>query len=522
MTSVVSVSGRAGAGEGGVAAASPDVGLEVLDLRLAPSAAAAWLAAMLVVRAPAACGLGAAIVCAAVAVVVLVAAARGGEPAGPWRFVRAVSPSVALVLLVAAVTAGAGAAQVGSRESGRWADLAGAEVVVTGVVGGDPVALPPAWPGAPARESWLLTVESLAPDADPAQARRVRAPVRVLGPADGGASLGARVMVVGTVRDTPRGERPVALLIADGPARVLARAGPWWRAGETVRSAVQHLARPLTGDARALLPGVTVGDTSGVPADLTDALRVAGLTHLTAVSGAHFSLVAMLVLAGAGLVRVPRRARAPVVLAAMAAMVFVVHPSPSVLRAAVMGLVGVWALLLDRPARAPAALATSVVVLLVIDPWLAGEVGFALSALATAGIVVVAQPLAVRWSRWGRAAATALAVPVAAQLLCAPVIVLLTPSVSLYAVPANLVAGPAVAPATVLGLAAGVAEPWCHPLGQALAWAAGGACWWIGAVARCAAALPGARTAWLPGTVGAVVLALAGICVARLLLRPGR
>ncbi|MBD8058419.1 ComEC/Rec2 family competence protein [Cellulomonas sp. JH27-2] len=503
--------GVRGAGESDLSS-PPERGLEVLDLRLAPSAAVAWLAAMLVVRVPAPCGLVAALVCASTAGVVLGVRARTST----------ITPTVALALLVAAITAGTGAAQVASRESGRWADRVGAEVAVTGVVSGDPTALPAAWPGAPARASWLLTVESVAPVQDTAAAQRAHAPVRVLGPAGGGAFLGARVALVGVLRDTPRGERAVALLIADRPVRVLARAGPWWRAGEPIRTAEQRLAQSLTGDARALLPGVTVGDTSSVPPDLTDALRVAGLTHLTAVSGAHFSLVAMLALAGAGLARVPRRARAPVVLAAMVAMVLVVHPSPSVLRAAVMGLVGVWALLLDRPARAPAALAASVVVLLVIDPWLAGEVGFALSVLATAGIVVVAQPLAVRWSRWGRRTATVLAVPVAAQLLCAPVIVLLNPTLSLYAVPANLVAGPAVAPATVLGLGAGVVEPWCHPLAQALAWAAGGACWWIGAVARCAAALPGARTAWLPGVVGAAVLAIAGVCVARLLLRPRR
>ena len=151
---------------------------------------------------------------------------------------------------------------------------------------------------------------------------------------------------------------------------------------------------------------------------------------MTAVSGAHFSLVAALVLALTSAVRLPRPARAGLTVAAMAAMVLVVHPSPSVVRAAAMGLVALLGVLLGRPHRAPAALGATVVVLLVADPWLAGELGFVLSVLATGALVLLGGPLADRWAgALGRPVATALALPVAAQLVCAPVILLLTPAV---------------------------------------------------------------------------------------------
>ena len=206
----------------------------------------------------------------------------------------------------------------------------------------------------------------------------------------------------------------------------------------------------------------------------------------------------------------------------MAAMVLLVHPSPSVLRAAAMGLVAVLGVLVGRPHRAPAALSATVVLLLVVDPWLAAELGFVLSVLATGGLVLVGGPLAERWSpRCGRPLATALALPVAAQLVCAPAILAVTPTVALYAVPANLLVAPALAPATVLGLAAACTAGWWGAGAHVLALGSGAACWWIGAVARTAAAAPGAQVAWLPGWVGVVVLSVAGACVLRLVVVRG-
>ncbi|MEK8228568.1 ComEC/Rec2 family competence protein [Oerskovia sp. M15] len=113
-------------------------------------------------------------------------------------------------------------------------------------------------------------------------------------------------------------------------------------------------------------------------------------------------------------------------------------------------------------------------------------------------------------------AAFALAVPLTAQLACAPVLVLLDPSIATYAVPANLVAAPALVPATVLGVLATLVAPWFPLGGTVLAWPAGLAAWWIAAVARFFAALPGARLPWLGGAPGAAALAV--LTVAALVL----
>jgi competence protein ComEC len=350
--------------------------------------------------------------------------------------------------------------------------------------------------------------------------------VLVVGAADWGrVPYRARVEVTGRVSaDALRG-RTVAVLTTTAAPVVVERPPVWARASSAVRSDVRELAGRQPGDAGALLAAIVVGDTSRVPTDLTAALRASGLTHVTAVSGAHFSLVVALVLALATAARAPRWARAAAALVATAGTVALVHPDPSVQRAAAMGLVAVLGLVAGRRGQAPAALATGVVALLVVDPWLGGEIGFLLSVLATGGLVLAGRPLADRWAaRLGRPPAEALALPVAAQLCCAPVLLVLAPSVATYAVPANVLAAPAVGPATVLGLLAGLVDPVCAPLARALAACAGAACWWVGAVARLTSALPGARTDWLEGRAGVLTLVLAAAATMTLLLhrRPGR
>jgi len=99
-------------------------------------------------------------------------------------------------------------------------------------------------------------------------------------------------------------------------------------------------------------------------------------------------------------------------------------------------------------------LGLATIALLVLDPWYSRDFGFALSVCATAGLVLGSGPLAALLRRcMPRPLAVALAVPLAAQLACQPVLVLLEPVVPVYGVPANLLAAPAAPVATMAGLA---------------------------------------------------------------------
>ncbi|WP_258723716.1 ComEC/Rec2 family competence protein [Cellulomonas sp. NS3] len=415
------------------------------------------------------------------------------------------------MVLTCGVVAGvllAGASQLAARDAGDLDGLAasGATVTLTGTLTSEPARVRSGPPDAPPRYRATLAVDDVGTRGEH---RAASAPVTVLtGSPWPGVSYGARVVVRGRLAPGTPGRRAVALLQAGGTPALVEPPGGALLAVDAVRSGLRDVCAGLGADARGLVPGIAVGDTSALPDDLDRAMRDSGLTHVTAVSGAHFSIVGAGVLVLTGAAGLPRRARAAVVCAVMLGFVVLVHPGPSVLRAAAMGAVGLGALVLGRPARAVPALAAAVVVLLVADPWLARELGFVLSVVATSGLVLLAGPLARRWSGSARApVAYALAVPVAAQSVCAPVVLLLSPAVALYAVPANVLVAPAVAPATVLGLLAALVSPWWHAAGVILAELAGLACWWIATVARVAAALPGAQVAWTPGVVGLVLLA---------------
>lgn len=492
-------------------------GVGRLDLRLLPSAVAAWCAAAVVTLTPFAVPAGGVLV---VAGALLLASAR-------VRRARA-APAVLLVLVVAAAVLVAGGVQRGAARTAGLAVAAdrGTPVEVVGRVASPPRTL--AGGAGPTRVLVPLAAEEVRAAAT---GRLLAARVRVVlvlepEPRVRGHTVppvGARVVAQGRARPTGPAEPVAAAVAVESTPTVLSppRAWPAW--SSTTRADAARLAAALPGDAGALLAGVTVGDTAAVPDDLAQALRASGLSDLTAVSGAHFALVGTLVLAAAAAVRAPAPLRVLLVAGAGAALVLVVGPEPSVVRAAVMGAVGLVALLAGRRAAGPAALCTAVVVLLVHDPWLALAPGFALSVAATAGLVALGPHLVARWSPWcGRTGAAALAAPVAAQVGCLPVVLALWPALGVWSVPANLAVAPVVAPATVLGLAALLVAPWWWAGAEVLAAVAGAACWWIGAVARTVAVLPAATVPWLPGPAGAAAAALTATAAAVLLARQGR
>jgi competence protein ComEC len=348
---------------------------------------------------------------------------------------------------------------------------------------------------------------------------RLRAPVLVLARGRAWSMLlpGQRVRTSGRLGPARPGQPVAAVLSVRGPPGLEGRPSAVQRAAGSLRAGLRAASDGLPRDERGLLPGLVLGDVSRVPNDLEADFRTAGLTHLTAVSGANLAIVTGFVLLVGRQVGVRGRALPVLAAVAMAGFVVLARPQPSVVRAAAMGLVGLAALASGRPRRSVSALGATVVVLLLVDPWLSRSYGFALSVLATGGLVLLAPGWARHWQRRGVPGplAQALAVPLAAQLACAPVIVLLSGQVSLVALPANMLAAPAVAPATVLGVLATVASAAHEPTAQALAWAGGLFVWWVVAVAHRAADLPAAAFGW-PDSVGGALL-LAAVTVAAVL-----
>ena len=316
-----------------------------------------------------------------------------------------------------------------------------------------------------------------------------------------------------TVQRPSRKDLSVAVLTAAGRPR-FGEASPVQRAAQRVRSGFSEAARQaLPADQAAMLPALVLGDTSTVTGQTTTEFRIAGLTHLTAVSGANVTIVCGAMLLSAALVG-PRWA---VVLAGfgLVGFVIVVQPSASVLRAAVMGAVTLLAVLTHRRRQAVPALAASVIVLMVAAPQLAVDVGFALSVCATAGIVVLAPVWSARLQArgWPRPLAAAVSVAVVAQLVTAPLVAGISGTISVVAVAANLAVAGVIPPITVLGTGAAVCAAVWPPGAQLLIRFTGPELWWLLSVARAAATMPAAALSSPSGLVGVLTVAVAGLTI---------
>ena len=446
------------------------------DLRLVVPAVAVWVAAAWLVGSSSGLAVG----------VALAAVAVAGPASTRWRVVGLAA------LLVALLSASC---------AWRLADVEASPLAVA------------------AEKHTVVTVEAQVAR-DPTQYERFGVTssvveLRVLRATFGGRTVAGRDSVVafvkGSADDLEVGERLVARGRL-GPAddtdtvaslsvmrRSAAEPAPsWWRAANRVRVGVRESMARSPEEPAALVPALVDGDDAAVSEQVQDDFRQSGLTHLLAVSGTNLTIVVGVVMMLLGRTRAGPRLRLALGLLAVAGFVLLARPDPSVVRAAAMGVVGLAALSLGSRGGIR-VLAVAVIGLLVIDPWLSRTAGFVLSVCATAGILVLGPPFADRLSRWlPRWVAVAIAVPCAAQLACTPAIAALSGEVSLVAVAANLLAGPAVAPTTVLGLAAGLLHLVAPPLAELVGVVAGWGAAWVLAVGHHAAGLAGASVVW-PG-----------------------
>ncbi|HEX9258430.1 MAG TPA: ComEC/Rec2 family competence protein, partial [Acidimicrobiales bacterium] len=298
--------------------------------------------------------------------------------------------------------------------------------------------------------------------------------------------------------------------------------GPWnagspaARSANRVRRLLARSASALPAPQRPLYMGMVIGDDRDLDPAVVRRFRAAGLSHLMAVSGQNVALV--LALAAPLIGRLPIRARWVATLTLVGWFVLVTRAEPSVLRAAAMAVLSATARLLGRPASPMRLLSLAVTALVLVDPLLVWSVGWWLSVGATTGIAALAPRIEARL-RGPRWFTEPLAVTSAAQVGVLPVSLLVFGSVPSSSVPANVVAAPAAAAVTVLGLPAGLVGAWVpHPVAVAALLPARVCLFWIDTVASVAARGPAVPAS----VVVAVLLTVLAAAAGRHLARSGR
>ncbi|MER2135574.1 MAG: ComEC/Rec2 family competence protein [Arthrobacter sp.] len=484
-----------------------------------PVAVCAWASAAAAIRLPGPVSLVAAALGGMVVLLLLLVSRRSRRPLQFRQQAAAVLAPLAVLVLVVS--------SAGSAVAYRTAGAAGEAVASGASITGEFVATSDARAAAADRFSgkprYLLEAQlrsfTLAGERSPA-----RLPVLIIGSdAYAGIHLGDTFTTAGALSASEPGDRTAAVLHSSRAPAVEPADGLPAFATE-LRTGFAGRAQELGAtDAAGLLPGMVLGDRSTAPPELTTAMQDTGLTHLTAVSGANCSYLLAFVFLLSRLVRLPRGAAAAVAVLVLAGFVLVVRPDASVLRAAVMGTIGTAAVLTGRGKVPAALLCLCATVLLVVDPWLSGSYAFILSVCATAGLIFLGPRLSAGLARFlPHPVAVLTAVPLAAQLACSPVLVLLQPNLPAYSLPANIAAAPVVPFVTIAGMAAVLLGYLAPPLDYPLLLTAGMGSGWVAGVARFFAQAPGALLPWLSGPAGAAAMAVAAAVLAGCIIRLGR
>jgi competence protein ComEC len=329
---------------------------------------------------------------------------------------------------------------------------------------------------------------------------RLRIPVRVIASTrsvDG--LLPGQLIRVSAKVVASKEKRVAVLLIVSHRVEVMSPPSLWAQSLAKIRLGLRDATG--TGDAGALIPGMVLGDVAKQSVDFKNDMRRSGLTHLVAVSGANFAIVSSFVLWGMQFFFRRMNYRLIATAISLTAFISLVRPSPSVLRAAAMAAVLLFAHGTRKGQDSLPALGFAIAAVVIADPFQSRDPGFALSVLATAGLLLFAPKIK----------PTFLAPPIAAMIFCAPVIVAISGYLSPMSVIANLLAAPAVTPITIVGFIVALISPIAPSLSYLLIFLIKPCAAWIAWVARWCAQFP--VFSLKTGLAGFLVVAVIIVCI---------
>lgn len=219
----------------------------------------------------------------------------------------------------------------------------------------------------------------------------------------------------------------------------------------------------------SLLSGLLTGSRRGIPKHLTDDFRLAGITHIIAISGYNVTII--LTLLSGLLFWIPLKKRLPFLVAAIVIFTFFVGGSASVVRAAIMGILGLLALQTGRQTTVRLSILWTAFSMLLWNPlYLWYDASFQLSFLAVIGISELSTPLKriLRFVPETLALRESLVATIAAQIATLPLIMILFKQISLIAPVTNILVAPIIPIAMLLGFVATILGMLWLPLGLIL------------------------------------------------------
>jgi competence protein ComEC len=280
----------------------------------------------------------------------------------------------------------------------------------------------------------------------------------------------------------------------------------------------RSLARGLSGERRAVVAAVVLGEDEGLSPTLRDDFRASGLYHLLAVSGQNVAYVVAGMLALAWLLGISRWIGQVGALIAVGGYLMAVGWQPSVVRAGVAGGLASLAWLAGRARDRWYFLLVGAAVLLAWNPYSLLEPGFQLS-FGAVGSIFLFVPRIEAWLAGypvPRGLAAVLAVSIACGGVSAPILMLHFQAAPLFTVASNAAAGFVVAPLLGLALVSTALGSALPEAALAIAWVNGWLAAYLAGCARFFGSLPHAQLTSWKSLVALAALALFSIALARL------
>ena len=201
--------------------------------------------------------------------------------------------------------------------------------------------------------------------------------------------------------------------------------------------------------------GLLVGARKGIHPDLMEQFNITGLTHIIAISGYNITLIIIFVMAA--LSRFPRKIAFVIAIISIILFTLFVGASPAVVRASIMGILGLMALYFGRQNNIHITILFSAAFMVLWNPkilwW---DVGFQLSFMAVMGLIYIA-PLFDKCAKLlpeSMGIRESIQMTLAAQVMALPIIVFNFGRLSLIAPLANLLVAFALPLAMLLGFIA--------------------------------------------------------------------
>ena len=322
--------------------------------------------------------------------------------------------------------------------------------------------------------------------------------------------FGARLIVKGKISEY--NFQNITYSIKADSYFVSKKANKFDKAINIVRSNFLEITKDLSGDARELLPGLILGDTRNQSLALSENMKNSGLTHLTAVSGGNIAILLLAIIWIGQKLKFTIKKQIMTGLFSLFIFALLVRTEPSVVRASLMGAVSLLGLFTGTRRHGITALVITICVALLLDPNLAVSWGFILSVFATAGLLVFTRPftnsITRNIPRIPESLAVLIAVALSAQVSTAGLIAGFSGQITLWSIPANLFASPAVPFVTILGYLCLLFSNFFTPIAYVFGYLAAFFANWIGFLARHFASQESSIIRVPPGVTGFLIISL--------------